>query len=256
MHRLGLILVLTAGQLLGWGGEGHSLVARLAAARLTPAAAARVAEILGPNVSLASIASWADEVRRSRAATAPWHYIDIPIDKPHLDMKRDCPNNNCVLAKIEEFQHTIADPNVTAEQRQEALKFLVHFIGDIHQPLHCSDNKDTGGNDVKLEFGGRPTNLHSLWDSAMIGKLGTEDALFAELNADLGKHEKKMRKGDDRDWAEQSHKLGQKIVYGKLPKTAPIKVDASYEAIADPVIKEQLERAGARLAKVLNQAFK
>jgi uncharacterized coiled-coil protein SlyX len=231
-------------------------VARLAAARLTPAAAARVAEILGPNVSLPSIASWADEVRRSRAATAPWHYIDIPIDKPHMDLNRDCPGGNCVIVKIEEFEHTIADPSVTAEQRQEALKFLVHFIGDMHQPLHCSDNKDKGGNDVKLEFDGRPTNLHSLWDSGMIGKLGTEDALFAELNQDLAKHEKKMAKGDVRDWAEQSHKLGQKIVYGKLSTAPPIKVDAAYEQIADPIVKQQIERAGARLAKVLNAAFK
>jgi hypothetical protein len=116
-----------------------------------------VAEILGPGTTLASISSWADQVRRTRSETGPWHYIDIPINQPHLDMKRDCPTGNCVIAKIEDFEKLLAAPASTAEQRKEALMFIVHFIGDMHQPLHCADNKDKGGNDVKLDFFGRPT---------------------------------------------------------------------------------------------------
>jgi len=237
--------------------EGHSLVARLAAARLTPRASARVAEILGPDISLASIASWADQVRPQRKETGPWHYIDIPIDKPNLDMKRDCPDGNCVIVKIEECRRTIADPRTTPERRKEALQFLVHFVGDMHQPLHCSDNHDKGGNDVKLQFFGRPTNLHSLWDSGLLARLGTEDAMFAALDKDLTpKKTKSFGKGDVRKWAEQSHRTGQVIVYGKLPKGSEIRVTESYEQTSDPVVKEQLERAGARLARILNAAFK
>ena len=240
----------------GWGPEGHSLVARLAAERLTPAAAAKVAEILGPGVTLASISSWADQVRRARAESAPWHYIDIPINQPHLDMQRDCPKGACVVAKIEDLEKVLTNAGTTPEQRKEALMFIVHFVGDMHQPLHCSDNKDKGGNDVKLDFFGKPSNLHSVWDSGLLGRMGDEDAMFITLNRDLTpQRTKKWGRGTVEDWAEQTHKAGQKTTYGKLPKAqdgGQIKVDAKYEQIADPLIKHQLEKAGARLAMVLN----
>jgi hypothetical protein len=253
-----MIIAILCGSLpaFGWGPEGHSLVARLAAAHLTPAAAARVAEILGPNDTLASISSWPDQIRRERAATGPWHYVDIPIDQPHLDMARDCPKGECVLAKIEDFKKVVVDPAATAVQRREALMFLVHFVGDMHQPLHCSDNKDKGGNDVKLDFFGKNSNLHSAWDSGLIGRMGKEDELFTRFSSDLTrKRANKWGKGTVEEWAEQSHKIAQKVVYGKLPKAAaggPVKLDAAYERVADPVIKSQIEKAGARLAALLN----
>jgi S1/P1 Nuclease len=243
-----------------WGPEGHALVARLAAAHLTPEAAARVKEILGPDQTLASVSSWADQVRRTRAETGPWHYIDIPIDKPHLDMVRDCPKGDCVIAKIEDFKKLLADPATAPEKRKEALMFIVHFVGDMHQPLHCSNNKDKGGNEVKTEFAGRPGNLHSVWDSGLLSRIGDENAVFAMLSTDLTtKRAKKLGKGTVERWAEQSHKAGQKIVYGKLPKVAPgepEKLDDAYAKVADPLIELQLERAGARLATVLNTTLR
>src|SRR5437016_5035079 len=141
--RLAIFLsLLMASPLFAWGPEGHSLVARLAAAHLTPKVSAKVQAILGPGVTMASVASWADQVRNQRRETAPWHFIDIPIDKPHLDMARDCPKEGCVISKIEEFTKQLADPKLTPEQKREPLMFLIHFIGDMHQPLHCADNKD------------------------------------------------------------------------------------------------------------------
>ena len=263
MCRLAVILCL-AGPLpsFAWGPEGHNLVARLAAAHLTPAASAKVSEILGPNVSLASISSWADQVRNSRRDTAPWHYIDIPINVQHLDMARDCPKGDCVIAKIDDFRKVLADPATQPDQRKEALIFLVHFIGDMHQPLHCSDNKDRGGNEVRVEFFDRNMNLHSIWDGGMLGRIdsGSEDAVFAELSRDLTNgRAKKWGKGTVRDWAEQSHKTAVKTVYGKLPPapaSGPIKITPEYEKLADPVMKQQIERAGARLATTLNAALK
>jgi hypothetical protein len=241
-----------------WGPEGHNLVARLAAAHLTPAAAAKVKDILGPDVPMASIASWADQVRSQRRETANWHFIDIPIDKPHLEMARDCPKEGCVISKIEEFEKTLADPNLTPAQKKEPLMFLVHFIGDMHQPLHCSDNKDRGGNDVHLEFFGRNMNLHSMWDGGLLGRLPAEDQEFADFSKDLtNSRAKKWGKGSVRDWAEESHKVAVKVVYGKLPKgAAPIKITPEYEKLADPVIRQQIECAGARLAAALNAALR
>jgi hypothetical protein len=253
-----LIILVLAWSLpaFAWGPEGHALVARLAEAQLTSAARARVAEILGPNTTLASISSWPDQVRRARPETAPWHYIDIPINLPHLDMARDCPKGDCVIAKIEDFEKVLGDPAANPEQRREALMFVVHFVGDMHQPLHCSDNKDKGGNNVETEFFGRPMNLHSVWDGGLLGRMGQEDKLFADFSRDLTpKLEKKWAKGTVEDWAEESHQAAQKTVYGKLPKVAegtPEPIADAYEQAADPLIKKQIEKAGIRLAHVLN----
>jgi hypothetical protein len=246
----------------GWGGEGHSLIARIAWVQLTPAVQARVGEILGPNVTIQSIASWADNVRNQRRETGPWHYIDIPIDKPHLDMSRDCPKGDCVIAKIEDFRKVLKDPASAPVARREALLFLVHFVGDMHQPLHCADNNDQGGNKVPVKFGGRggdrPYNLHSLWDSGLLDKMPKEDALFAEYSKDSAKHARKWAKGTVENWAEDNHKIARKVTYGKLPKVTagtPEPIDAAYEKKADPVIRIQIEKAGARLALVLNEAL-
>jgi nuclease S1 len=261
MNRLLLALWLAAvPPVYSWGVTGHSLVARLAAARLTPSAAAAVARILGPDATLSGISSWADEIRNERRETGPWHYVDIQITDAHLDMQRDCADSNCVLAKIKEFEGILKDQTAAPEKRKEALMFLVHFIGDMHQPLHCADHHDKGGNDVKLTFFDRQTNLHSLWDSGLIARMGPEDALFTELNQNLTpKRTKKFAKGKLKSWAEQSHREAQLVVYGDLPKAQPgtsITIAEAYQESAAPVVKEQLERAGARLAKVLNSSLK
>ena len=245
----------------GWGTEGHSLIARIAWVQLTPAAQAKVTAILGPNVSIQSIASWADEVRNQRRDTGPWHYIDIPIDKPHLDMARDCPKGDCVLTKIEDFRKILKDPATPPEQRKEALMFVVHFVGDMHQPLHCADNSDQGGNKVLVKFGdrggSRPYNLHSLWDSGLLDKMPKEDELFASWSHDAEQHYRKWSKGTVSDWAEDNHKIAQKVTY-KLPKEpagTPEPIDAKYVQKADSAIQVQIEKAGDRLARVLNEAL-
>jgi len=134
--------------------------------------------------------------------------------------------------------------------------FLIHFVGDMHQPLHSSDNHDKGGNDVHVIFHGQPGNLHGLWDSGLLGRIGKEDELFGRLSAVSARRRRKFAKGTVSDWAEEAHKLAQQMVYGKLPQGAagaPVEISADYERRADPVIELQIERAGARLAMVLNQ---
>src|ERR1035437_10523651 len=123
MRRVAAIAVLCGSlPVFGWGPEGHSLVARLAAAHLTPAAAERVAGILGPGTTMQSISSWPDQIRHDRADTGPWHYIDIPIDKTHLDMARDCPKGDCVIAKIEDFRKALNDPAIAPAPLREDLR--------------------------------------------------------------------------------------------------------------------------------------
>jgi hypothetical protein len=231
-------------------------VARIAEAQLTAGARARVVEILGPGSTIASVSSWADQIRRNRPETGPWHYVDIPIDKPGLDMERDCPNGNCVIAAIATMRAKLRDPATPADQRREALMFVIHFVGDMHQPLHSSDNADHGGNEVHIVFHDQPGNLHGLWDSGLLARMGTEEDLFARLSAVSDRRRKKFAKGTVSDWAEQAHKLAQQMVYGKLPKAqpgSPLVIGADYERRADSLIELQIERAGARLAAVLNE---
>jgi S1/P1 Nuclease len=255
-----IVLLCVALPIYAWGPEGHDLVARIAEAQLTPEVHARVLAILGPGVSMASIASWADNIRRDRSETGAWHYIDIPIDKRHRDMLRDCPQGNCVIQKIEDFEAVLRDPNAPATRRREALMFVIHFIGDMHQPLHSSDDKDKGGNDKRVVFNGRNMNLHSLWDSGLLQPIGKEDDLFPAWSAEAARHAGKWSKGSVEDWAEQTHKAAVKVVYGALPKTAgktePYVIDAAYVRKADSLIREQIEKAGDRLARSLNQNLK
>lgn len=243
----------------GWGPEGHSLIARIAEAQFTADTRARVAEILGPGTAMASIASWADEVRRSRPQTANWHFIDIPISRPHLDMARDCPHGDCVIAEIETLERSLRNPALPAGERREDLMFLVHFVGDMHQPLHCSDNGDKGGNDVRVEFAGHTTNLHSLWDGGLLGHIGTEEQLLPALSAASARNARKWSKGTVEQWAEEAHKAARKTVYGRLPQPsgdAPRAISAAYERAAGPLIELQIEKAGARLARVLNETLR
>src|SRR5215471_7236978 len=172
------------------------------------------------------------------------------------------PEGHNLVARLAAAHLTPAAPATQPDQRKEALMFLVHFIGDMHQPLHCSDNKDRGGNEVRVEFFDRNMNLHSIWDGGLLSRIdsGSEDAVFAELSKDLTNgRAKKWGQGTVRDWAEQSHKTAVKTVYGKLPlapASGPVKITPEYGKRADPVIKQQIERAGARLATTLNAALK
>jgi hypothetical protein len=252
-----LALILCSAPGFAWGPEGHRLIARMAQDRLTPPAAARVAATLAPGETIASMASWADDIRPARKETEPWHFIDIEITSSGLDMKRDCPAAGCVVRKIEEFRKRWRDETLSPAERREALLFLVHFVGDMHQPLHCADNHDRGGNDRKVEFEGAHMNLHRLWDSALLDRLPPEVQLFATLEGAITLADQaEWIRGTVEIWAGESFEVARQVVYGALPKApqgAVVHLNGSYERIADPVIQRQVEKAAVRLAAILNE---
>jgi|SRR5579871_1010114 len=248
------LLALTIYSLPGfaWGPEGHRLVARTAQEMLTQAAAERVQATLAPGETIASMASWADEIRKTRKETETWHFIDIPIDSAGLDLQRDCPPAGCVLSKIAEFRKRWRDPAVPAAERREALLFLVHFVGDMHEPLHCSNNQDRGGNDVTVEFAGKSMNLHRLWDSALLERMPPEQELYSQITGAIDTEDKtEWSRGTVEDWAGESFAAARQVVYGDLPVDR--RIGEAYEREADPVIERQLEKAAVRLALILNE---
>jgi len=248
-----------------WGGDGHQIICLIAEARLTPAAKAGIHDLLGDaHISDAEIASWADEIRRQRAETAPWHYVDIPIEAKGFDEERDGQKGNNVVDKINDFKAKLLDPKTSKADRVEALKFLVHFVGDIHQPLHCAErNKDKGGNLRLVFFLDTPKslNLHSCWDTTILlhHKGNARDAEYADkLNKDITPEQAaEWAKGTSVDWANESHDLAVSVVYKGVPADGPPpKLDQAYVDAAGKVIDQRLQRAGVRLAMVLNDIWK
>jgi hypothetical protein len=165
-----------ANDAFAWGGEGHRVIADIAEQYVEPDVALKLRELLAieNDASLAEVSTWADEIRRQERQTAPWHYVNIPIHPPPPGSKgsyealRDCANHNCVVAQISDWLMILQDNNRASTQRLQALKFVVHFVGDVHQPLHCSNDDDRGGNDIHVNFNGRMTNLHAVWDTAIL----------------------------------------------------------------------------------------
>jgi hypothetical protein len=251
------ILSLAAGSALGWGPEGHRAVAMIAARNLTPAASEKVKALLGPSDTLAAVSVWADDIREEHPETGPWHYIDIPLMASGIDMNRDCRDGNCVVAKIEDFQRVLKNSSADPALRREALKFLVHFVGDMHQPLHCEDNNDKGGNQVQVIFYGQPTNLHAVWDGGILRREKLYGIRFADdLNSRITAAEKTAwARGSVQDWAMESHALAVEVAYGKLPHEATPNLGDAYFNAALPVVETQIEKAGIRLAYILNQAL-
>jgi S1/P1 Nuclease len=252
-----LAWILSARLAFGWGTEGHRLVVRIADGMLTPAARAEVARLLAPGESLIALANWADDVRASRKETEPWHFIDIPIDSAGLDMKRDCPPAGCVISKIAEFRKVWTNPAANPASRREALLFLVHFVGDLHQPLHCANNHDKGGNDVRVVFLGESTNLHAVWDHVLLSHMPDEEHVFASISRMLtAERVAEWSRGTTEQWADESFHVAQRVVYGDLPRASfggTISLGEAYQQTAEPVVRDQIAKAGVRLAAILNQ---
>jgi hypothetical protein len=258
-------MLLPAPDALAWGPDGHRIVADIAEARLTANAKAAIAELLGgsEDTSLASIANWADKIRKERDETATWHYVDIPYEMSGFDPARDGHSGNNVIAKIEEFANVLNDRNAPRQQRVEALKFLVHFIGDIHQPMHCVErNGDKGGNFRLVFFPGKreAVNLHRIWDSDIL-KLAMADQddekFAAALNDKITREqENAWTRGNPTSWANEGHDLAVKVAYANIPTDGPPPaISDQYLAAAEPVVQMQLSKAGVRLANLLNRIF-
>ena len=258
------VLVASNVSALAWGYEGHRIIAEIAEQFLEPETAHRVRDLLAieNRTTLAEVSTWADEIRSQHPETRRWHFASIPIhpnagEPSGYDFARDCPQDECVVAKIEEFERVLADPQASQRQRLEALKYVVHFIGDVHQPLHASNNDDHGGYDVAVTFMSQQTNLHAVWNSGIIGTAvkGDERAYALRLAGDITLAERQQwSAGSAVSWANESYSIAVHMIYGKLPHSGTL--PDSYETEALPIVNQQLSRAGVRLAVVLNTCLK
>jgi hypothetical protein len=243
----------------GWGRVGHRVAGKIAESRLTPAAKAAVAALLEPGETIADVSTWADEVRRDRRETGPWHYINIPITEPKYDAKF-VPKEGCVVTKIDDFRKILADTKAPRIQRQEALKFLIHFVEDMHQPVHVGHRDDRGGNDLQVQFFDEGSNLHSVWDSGLLSRARHSESEWVEIlsKAITPEQAEVWSKGTPEDWATESLEIA-KLAYKSQPDGAELKKGAklgqAYEDANLPFAEKRLEMAAVRLAWILNTTF-
>ncbi|NOX57258.1 MAG: S1/P1 nuclease [Planctomycetes bacterium] len=276
MVAVALVLLAMPRVSVGWGAAGHRIVGRIASERLSPEARKEVDRLLKLDTEYSSLEDcciWADAIRRDSKWrwAARLHYLNIPKKTDTYKASRDCkpktdcpantpcPPRNCVVSGITYYLEVLGDREASDHDRLIALKFVGHFVGDIHQPLHAGYARDRGGNDVRVEFFRNNTNLHRVWDSGMIRRMGRWSDLATELSAQTKAPDakKKVAKwANDLDavsWAEESHALTEKLYEG-IPKSGII--SDAYLSQQTPLLKTQLQKAGVRLAGVLNQAFK
>ncbi len=247
---LGLTLATAAH---GWTAFGHRLVAQLAYDRLSPATRAQVDALLAlePGADIRNIASWADEIRKQPGfeATGTLHYVNFPYRSCAYEPARDCPDGACVVAALDRYSTALGDRTLPGEKRLEALKFVVHFAGDIHQPMHAGNRDDRGGNRFQVNVNGQGSNLHAVWDydllkSAGLDLSGYRDRLASRVAASA------TEPMAFRDWALESCRLlDADGVYprrpGKLPK--------GYLDAHRPQAEARVAQAAARLAALLEQ---
>ena len=248
-----------------WSKLAHELIAYLAEDELTPEAKAGIRRLLhGRHISDGDVASWADDLAHRLPESAKWHYVNIPMGAGKYVASRDCPNNDCVVAKIEEYRKTLADQWADAPVRADALRFIVHFVADAQQPLHCLDDNDRGGNDVVVELKGHAgtLTLHQVWDGTLLeDDIGRRTLsiykrqLLTDVTPGL---RRKFSEGSLEEWINQCHSDGE-IIYDALKlKGGPerLRLPESYVAQQSGVLEIDMERAAVRLAIVLNEALK
>jgi hypothetical protein len=277
---------------LAWGDEGHRIVGRIALPLLTSAARTQVDALLAADddaltaPDFVSRTVWADRWRDSDrnttkvryTATQQWHFVDIEIARP--DLSDACagqrplpegtpasrgPARDCVVDKVEQFAAELADTTLPQAERILALKYLLHFTGDLHQPLHAADNHDQGGNQVQVLYGHHhvASRLHAYWDTAVVQRIGRDEAEVAGVLTETFAAELTVwQRGKPADWALESFAAAKNVAYALPTATVPDEhgtpayvLDDAYEQRAAAAAREQLAKAGSRLAALLNAAL-
>ncbi len=235
-----------------WGQTGHRVVGEVASNHLTKKTKKELNKLLN-GMSLAVASTFADEIKSERSFDTyrPWHYVNIPFDKTYHEI---VPNEKGdIIMGIEHCIRVLKDVESSNEDKAFYLKLLIHFVGDLHQPLHLGLEEDKGGNDIQVRWFNEGTNLHRVWDSNMIDSY---QMTYTELTHNLPritKEEKqKIQNGTLLEWLEQERELTKKIY-----KSAEIGEKLGYRYMYDhfSTLKSQLQKGGLRLAKILNEIF-
>lgn len=243
---------LAFGNAVPWSKTGHRVVGDIAEEHLSRKAKKAIDKIL-KGQSLAAVSTFGDEIKADKQFRkfSAWHYVNFPADKKYGDVEPSeygdlvMGINNCISI--------IKNPNSSDEDVAFYLKFLVHLIGDLHQPMHVGRLEDKGGNDIQVQWFGEGSNLHRVWDSNMINDYGMSYTELTDKLPELSKKQvKELQKGDVYDWVEESQDIANQL-YDSVSVGEKIGYQYSYKWWG--TVETQLQKGGVRLAAVLNRIF-
>lgn len=243
-------------QVFAWGADGHRATGEIAWQLLDREVQGEVARLLRikGETNLAEAGTWADRIRSDESYNwaAPLHYINLPVVWNTYEPSRDCPTQGCILEAISTYRGQLEDKTLSDHVRAEALLFLVHFVEDIHQPMHTGLREDRGGNDAKVTFYGFDTNLHALWDTYLPAGFIEDWQVFASAQVDriTGGELAKPELDTPEVWLEESHRLAHSNAY-----TESENLGEDYYRKNRPVVELRLRQGGVRLAALLNQVL-
>jgi len=251
-----VLLAASAAPALAWGPHSHELIAEIAARQLEPAARREVEDLLDDRADsgMRDVATWADKVREKPKYrdTAVQHYVNFPKGSCFFDMRASCRDGRCVIGALNRQISRLADRRLDRAERAEALAFVIHFVADVHQPLHAGRQDDRGGNDFQVRVGRKGMNLHAVWDDFL--SLQAHERVREQADKLLATPIEASRLVWNRArpiaWAQESCYV---INDGLYPD--PPVIDADYIQRMLPVAEERIELAGRRLAVLLNSVL-
>lgn len=250
-----LLLAMAAFPAHAWGPLGHRIVAGMAQERLTEPVKREIRALLQADdeSTLVDVAIWADDLRDTDPArfreTSKWHYVNFSGDQCRYEPGRDCRNGACVVAAIDRYVEVLADRKRSRTERADALRFVTHFVADVHQPLHASPRPDKGGATVQLRYGRENWNLHSVWDGLILNSTRRRWPDYAAaLSRDI---DGSAPVGTPAQWAEESCRLVRDD--GVYPEGD--RIDDAWLARERPVAEKRLQQAAVRLATMLERAL-
>ncbi|EOR96253.1 endonuclease [Arcticibacter svalbardensis MN12-7] len=243
--------------LISWGAAGHKTIAKIAENHLTPKAKDAIKVLLGDE-NMTEVAPWADQLRNDTdyKNTAAWHYLNVPLGLSYEQFSKTVKEQgaNNIYGALIKFEAELTSNTSTPEQKTDALKFIIHFVGDMHQPMHISRSEDKGGNSIQLQFDGKGTNLHKLWDSGLINKQGMNFTQMAITYDKTSPSEISQWQSDSpMKWMFESY-----LITASLYKDAEKnnKPDDRYYQENIKLVQKRIEMGGIRLAGTLNTLFK
>ncbi|OOQ58292.1 S1/P1 nuclease [Mucilaginibacter pedocola] len=237
--------------LISWGFKGHRAVATIAQKHLTSNTAYVVSAYLSGS-SLADVSTWADE--NKDRATAPWHFMNLPLGLSHDQfVKLVSQSDGNVYSAIVKTEAQLKDKSLSVEQKNEALKYLIHLVGDAHQPMHVAGKEDKGGNTIQVRFDNKGTNLHTLWDSRLIDHEGLSEADIAKTyDTATPAQIAAWEKDSPLEWLWESYQISTQLYAATKPGQ---EIDEAYYKKYIPVVRQRIDQAGIRLAGELNKLF-
>jgi len=235
-----------------WGPTGHRATGKVAENHLTKRAKKKIDKLL-KGESLAFVSTYGDEIKSDKKYNQfyTWHYVNMPLDSQYEDAKKN-PKGDLVTG-INTCISVLKDKHSTDDDKAFYLRMLVHLIGDLHQPMHIGRKEDKGGNTIQVQWFGKGTNLHRVWDTDMIEEWNMSYLELADNTEDLSKEQvKSIQQGNVIDWVHDTHKLS-KIAYQSVEVGEDLKYRYSYDHFS--TVRKQLQKGGIRLAKLLNDIF-